>query len=174
MENSFKIIKPEQIQDNLFKLIGSDWMLVSAGKPEHYNMMTASWGFAGVLWRKPVAVAFIRPNRYTYEFAENNPYYTLSFFDEDQRDILNLCGTISGRDVNKMGIEGITPLITPLGNVCFREAKLVLECRKLYFDDIKPELFQAFELEKIYPKKDYHRSYIGEIVNVWQKERPLP
>ena len=169
MEQIFNKITPEAIDENLFKLIGKDWMLVCAGKPENYNMMTASWGFAGILWRKPVAVAFIRPNRHTYDFIEENPYYTLSFFEEAHREILNLCGTVSGRDMNKMAIDGITPLVTPLGNICFQEAKLVLECRKLYFDDIKPELFQAFELEKIYPKKDYHRFYIGEIVNVWKK-----
>lgn len=170
MEKHFNKIKPEAIEDNLFKLIGTDWMLVCAGKPEDYNMMTASWGFAGILWRKPVAVAFIRPNRYTFEYAEKNPFYTLSFFEEEHRELLNLCGTVSGRDMNKMAVEGLTPMTTPLGNVSFEEAKLVLECRKLYYDDVKPELFQAFELEKIYPKKDYHRFYIGEIVNVWRKK----
>jgi flavin reductase (DIM6/NTAB) family NADH-FMN oxidoreductase RutF len=169
MEEKFSIIKPESIEDNLFKLIGSDWMLVCAGKPDNYNMMTASWGFAGVLWRKHVAVAFIRPQRHTFGFMENNAYYSLSFFGEEHREILNLCGTVSGRDLNKMDIEGLTPLETPLGNVIFEEARLVFECRKLYYDDIKPELFQAFEIEKIYPTKDYHRFFIGEIVNVWKK-----
>jgi flavin reductase (DIM6/NTAB) family NADH-FMN oxidoreductase RutF len=169
MEDKFSIIKPESIEDNLFKLIGSDWMLVCAGKPDNYNMMTASWGFAGVLWRKHVAVAFIRPQRHTFGFMESNAYYSLSFFGEEHREILNLCGTVSGRDLNKMDIEGLTPLETPLGNVIFEEARLVFECRKLYYDDIKPELFQAFEIEKIYPTKDYHRFFIGEIVNVWKK-----
>ncbi len=169
MEEKFSIIKPEAIEDNLFKLIGTDWMLVCAGKPDNYNMMTASWGFAGVLWRKPVAVAFIRPQRHTFGFMENNAYYSLNFFGEEHREILNLCGSLSGRDINKMDVDGLTPMETPLGNVSFEEARLVLECRKLYYDDIKPELFQAFEIEKIYPKKDYHRFYIGEIVNVWKK-----
>ena len=169
MDDLFKIIKPEAIDDNLFKLIGTDWMLICAGKPENYNMMTASWGFAGFLWRKPVSMVFIRPQRFTYEFIETNPFYTISFFGEEHRELLNLCGTVSGRDMNKMEVDGLTPIVSPQGNVAFQEAKLVLECRKLYFDDIKPEFFLSFEIEKVYPQKDYHRFYIGEIVNVWKK-----
>jgi len=170
MLNNFTQIKPEDIEDNIFKLIGTDWMLVCAGTPQNFNMMTASWGCAGVLWRKPVAITFVRPQRHTFSFMENNGWYTLSFFGEEMRDILNLCGTVSGRDLNKMNIEGITPLETPKGNIVFEEAKLVLECRKMYYDDIKPGLFQVFELEMIYPSKDYHRFYIGEISGAWIKK----
>lgn len=170
MEQLFQRIHTEEIQDNLFKLIGKDWMLVTAGTPEKYNMMTASWGCGGVLWRKPVAITFVRPQRYTYEFLEKQPFFTLSFFPEAQKDLLNLCGTTSGRDLNKMNIEGLNAVSTASGSVAFEEARLVLECRKIYFDDIKPEFFQVFDIEKVYPSKDYHRFYIGEIVNAWQKK----
>ncbi|HSV76068.1 MAG TPA: flavin reductase [Bacteroidales bacterium] len=171
MLDRFTLIKPENIEDNIFKLIGTDWMLICSGQPENYNMMTASWGFAGVLWRKPVAVVFIRPQRHTYSFVENNAWFTLNFFGDKSRDILNLCGTVSGRDLNKMSIEGLSPITTPQGNIVFEESKLMLECRKLYYDDVKPEFFQVFELETIYPSKDYHRFFIGEITNVWKNNR---
>ncbi len=171
MEQIFEKIKPEQIEENIFKLIGSDWMLVCAGNIKKYNMMTASWGCAGVLWRKPIAITFIRPQRYTFEFAENNAHYTLSFFEEKHRELLNLCGTTSGRDLNKMDIEGLDALETPTGNVVFEQAKLVLECRKVYYDDINPDFFQVFDIEKVYPQKDYHRFYIGEILNVWRRKK---
>ena len=170
MLENFVQIKPEDIEDNIFKLIGTDWMLVCAGTLSNFNMMTASWGCAGVLWRKPVSISFVRPQRHTFSFMENNGWYTLNFFGEEMRDILNLCGTVSGRDLNKMDIEGLTPIQTPKGNVVFAESRLVLECRKMYYDDIKPELFQVFELEMIYPSKDYHRFYIGEIAGAWLKE----
>jgi len=170
MNDIFSIIKPEAIEDNLFKLIGTDWMLITAGRPDNYNMMTASWGCAGVLWRKPIAVTFVRPQRHTFGFVEENPWYTINFFGEEHREILNLCGTVSGRDMNKMDIDGLTPIVTPLGNVTFEESRLMLECRKIYYDDIKPERFLAFEIEKIYPGKDYHRFFIGEIENVWKKK----
>ncbi len=169
MEDIFQTIGTEDIQENIFQLIGKDWMLISGGTMDHYNMMTASWGTACVLWRKPVIITFIRPQRYTYEFIEKQPYFSVSFFGEQHKDLLNLCGTTSGRDLNKMTIDGLTALQTPNGAVGFREAKLLLECRKIYFDDIDPAFFQVFEVEKIYPSKDYHRFYIGEITRAWKK-----
>ncbi len=172
MEELFSKISTEDINDNVFKLIGKDWMLITAGQKDAYNMMTASWGAAGVLWRKPVVFTFIRPQRYTYDFIEKNAYFTISFFEEKYRDILNICGTTSGRDLNKMNIEGLTSLQTPSNSIAFQEARLILECRKIYFDDIKPELFQVFDIEKVYPAKDYHRLYIGEIIQAWHKNTP--
>jgi len=170
MEDRFNKIHAEDIPDNVFKLIGKDWMLITAGNKDEYNMMTASWGTAGVLWKKPVIFTFVRPQRYTYEFMEQNARFSVSFFEEKHREILNICGTTSGRDLNKMNIDGLTPMVTPADTVSFREARLVLECRKIYFDDIDPAFFQVFDLETIYPTRDYHRFYVGEIVGAWQKK----
>ncbi len=171
MDKLFEQIKPEKLTDNIFKLIGKDWMLITAGSPADYNMMTASWGCAGFLWSKPVMMTFVRPQRLTYEYLEKRPGFTCSFFEDEHREMLNLCGTTSGRDLNKMDIDGLTPLETPSGHISFKEAKLIIECRKIYFDDVKPELFLAFELEKIYPTKDYHRMYIGEIRQIWERKK---
>ena len=66
----FKSIAPQELTDNTFKLIGSDWGLVTAGDSESFNTMTISWGGLGVLWNKPVAFTFIRPQRYTFEFHD--------------------------------------------------------------------------------------------------------
>jgi len=98
IEKLFRKINPEDVRGNVFSMIGNDWMLITAGKRNHYNMMTASWGSAGVLWKKPVIFVFIRPQRYTYEFIEKQANFTVSFFNEEYRDLLNLCGTTSGRD----------------------------------------------------------------------------
>lgn len=170
MDKLFNKIHPKDIKENIFKLIGDEWMLITAGAIDHYNMMTASWGTAGILWRKPVVFTFIRPQRYTYEFMEEHAHFSLSFFPEEHKDLLNLCGTTSGRDLNKMNIDGLTAMETPNATIGFQEAKLVLECRKIYFDDIKPEFFQVFDIEKVYPQKDYHRLYVGEILQAWEKK----
>lgn len=171
MKELFENILPESIEENVFKLIGSDWMLICAGTPDHYNMMTAAWGFAGVLWKKHVAVVFVRPQRHTLLFLEEQPSFTLNFFNDEHRDLLNLCGTKSGRDINKMAIKGLDVVETERGNLGFRQARMILECRKLYQDDINPAQFLAFEQEKIYPQKDYHRFYIGEITDVWRAKK---
>lgn len=63
-------IDPKEIRDNAVQLIGHDWMLVTAGTPEHFNMMTASWGGLGFMWKRPVAFVVIRPQRYTFDFIE--------------------------------------------------------------------------------------------------------
>ena len=82
----FKKISAEELNENFIDLIGNKWMLITAGKGESVNTMTASWGGVGELWNKNVAFTFIRPTRYTYEFVENNELCTLSFFDEEYRE----------------------------------------------------------------------------------------
>ena len=159
-----------QINENPFRLIGSDWMLITAGNLKSFNTMTASWGGMGVLWNKQVVFIFIRPQRYTYGFAEDSDGFTLCFFDESYRDILQYCGSHSGRDVNKPEKTGLIPRETPSGRVYFEQARLVMDCRKLYAGNIRPENFLDRELErKIYPGNDHHRFYVGEITWCMQK-----
>ena len=166
----FKNIPPETLNENPFKLIGADNMLITAGTKEKFNMMTAGWGALGVLWRKNVCFCFIRPNRHTYGFVENAQYFTLSFFDARHRDILELCGTKSGRDIDKMRIAGLTPVVGDCGAIYFAEARLVIVCRKIYHHDIAPENFRDSTIMENYPKRDFHRMFVGEIVDVMRRE----
>jgi len=123
----------------------------------------------GELWFKPVVFAFIRPTRYTLEFVEQKPTFTLSFFDETQRKALSFCGANSGRDCDKTAATGLTPIATDSGSVAFEEARLVIECRKMYFQDVDPENFLVPEIEENYPDKDYHRMFIGEVLRVLRR-----
>jgi flavin reductase (DIM6/NTAB) family NADH-FMN oxidoreductase RutF len=169
MYQEFKSINPYELNESAFRLVGKDWMLVVAGNMENYNMMTASWGSLGVLWNKPVASVFIRPPRFTYEYIEKNSYFTLCFFDEKYRKLLNILGSKSGRNINKMQLDELEALPLENGGVYFNQARLVIECRKLYYNDIDPENFLDASISGHYPKKDYHRMYIGEVVNVLGK-----
>jgi flavin reductase (DIM6/NTAB) family NADH-FMN oxidoreductase RutF len=168
--NTFKLIDPTHVEENIFQLIAKDWMLITAGNMKSYNMMTASWGGMGHLWNKQIAICFIRPQRYTYEFVEKNDFFTLSFFDNKFRKILNYLGTESGKNVNKMKVDGLTPITSKNNSIYFEEARLVMECRKLYFDDIKPSNFLNETIDILYPIKDYHRMYFGEITKCLMKE----
>ncbi len=166
MENSYTHINVKDLTENVFKLVDDDWMLITAGKDNDFNTMTASWGGFGILWHKPVSFIFIRPQRYTYEFAEKYNFYTLSFFEEKYRGALQLCGSSSGRDVNKAEQTGLTPSQTEHKNIFFREARLIMECRKLFRSDFSPEHFVDSKLIKeAYPKSDFHRMYIGEVIS---------
>ena len=109
MMNTMKKIDPKEIRDNAVQLIGHDWMLVTAGTPEHFNMMTASWGGLGFMWKRPVAFVVIRPQRYTFGFIEKGEEFTLSFFSHEYHKALSVCGTTSGRDTDKVAASGLTP-----------------------------------------------------------------
>lgn len=171
--SEFVKIKPKEIDENTFKLIGSDWMLITAGTEKEFNTMTASWGGLGILWHKNVCTIFIRPQRHTYGFVEQSDFFTLSFFGSAHREVLKYCGSHSGRDVDKVAETGITPAFSENGGIYFQEAKLVLECRKLYYQDITPDHFLDDSIQENYPKDDYHRMYIGEIIGCYKSgEQP--
>ncbi|HOD13732.1 MAG TPA: flavin reductase family protein [Spirochaetota bacterium] len=165
----FFAIEPGKLNENVFDLLGNGWMLVTAGTISAFNTMTASWGGMGVLWNKNVCYIVIRPQRHTYTFLEKSQYFTLSFFHEKYREVLKFCGARSGRDVDKMKETGITPVQTANGSVCFSEARIVIECKKVYYQDIDPKNFIDESIGKNYPDRDYHRMYIGEIVSMMIK-----
>ncbi len=169
MEKVFRETDVQSLKESTFKLLGSDWMLITAGSIESFNTMTAAWGGLGVLWDKNVCYCFIRPQRYTYEFMEKADSFTLSFFEEKYRDMLDFCGVNSGRDTDKVKETGITPAGGKLSTVYFSEARLVFICRKIYFQDLIPDHFLDQSIQKNYPIKDYHRMYIGEIVSCLKK-----
>lgn len=167
---NFKEIKPEELNFNPFTKIGSDWMLITAGNEDGYNTMTASWGGTGVFWGKNVVTAYIRPQRYTKEFVDANDVFTLSFFPPEYKQALNLCGTVSGRDCDKVSQAGLTPYYVD-GTTSFTQADMIFVCKKIYKDEMPAENFIAKENdEKWYPNKDYHTMYIAEILNVYLKD----
>ena len=150
--------------DPIFHRIGSDWMLISASDGERVNTMTASWGCCGVLWSKPIAVCFIRPQRHTFSIIEGATHFSLAFFDGEEREALRYCGKYSGRDGDKFKGAGLTCLQTEDGIPYPKEAKKVLICKKIYVDHIKEDGFLDPSLLSNYPEKDYHGVFVGEIV----------
>lgn len=170
---NFKEITPRDLQDNFFHRIGTDWMLVGAGTPQHCNAMTASWGQLGHVWNTFVSTVYVRPQRYTYEFVEQYERYSISFFAPGtQRQALNIMGSQSGRDGDKIAQAGLTVAgFGPHNTAAFHEANLVLICRKLYSQDIKAEHFvEPAMIETYYPERDFHRMYVGAIEQVLVRE----
>ncbi|HNW98389.1 MAG TPA: flavin reductase [Bacteroidales bacterium] len=161
-------IDPENLNENFIKLIGRDWMLITAGNIKSFNTMTAAWGSIGFLWNRPVALCYVRPTRFTFDFMEKNNDFTLSFFEEQYKDALNVCGVKSGRDTDKIKETGLIPMETKNGNIYFKQARLVMECKKIYTDFIFPEKFIDKSIDKNYPLKDYHKMYIGQIMHCFK------
>ena len=153
---SFREVDLKSLEFSPFAKIGDEWALLTAGTTSGYNTMTVSWGGMGVLWGKDVVTVYVRPQRYTKEFVDANERFTLSFYAPEHKEALRYLGTHSGRDSYKATHVGFTP--------AYEQASLVLVCRKLYADDIKPEKFLDGSIDaRCYPEKDYHTMYIAEV-----------
>ena len=164
----FKEINAKEINDNLIKAIADEWMLISAGDREKYNMMTASWGFAGEMWGNDSVIAMIRPQRYTMDFVDNKDYFALSFYGNN-KEIHKVCGSKSGRDVDKTVLTGLTPVFSD-DTVYFEEARLVIICKKQYVGRLEENNFIDKEPLKWYTEKDFHYMIFGKIEKVLVKE----
>lgn len=166
---SFKEIGINSFETGIFNDIGKKWMLISAAKPDgSINTMTASWGGMGVLWNKNVFFCFVRPQRYTHEFTEASDRISLSFFGEEYRDALTLCGRKSGRNCEKIKLANLTP-INQNGDVGFEEAERIIYGKKIYAGKLDPKAFLSDDIEKHY-NGDYHTVYICEIEKIVEKE----
>jgi len=163
----FQKIESEDL-GNAFKLIGRDWMLITAKAGDKLNTMTASWGGMGHLWNRDVVYIFIRPQRHTLNFIEENDSFTLTFFPESYRNDLTYLGTVSGRDEDKIAETSLTPVVE--GEFpYFEESDVVIKCKKIYKQKLDRECFLDPSIEKNYDN-DYHFMYIGEVVEVLKKE----
>ena len=167
---AFKETDIKKLNINPFSLIGDEWLLVTAGIKNKFNTLTASWGGLGVFWGKNTATIYIRESRFTKEFIDSNDTFTLSFFNEDYKKSLNICGSVSGRDVNKVEKTNLTPVFDD-NSTYFAEAKMVMVCKKMYHTDLKLENFDESKYnETMYANGDYHTIYIAEIMQVLIQE----
>ena len=151
------------------QLWSEQWMVLTSGSfvDDRFNAMAVGWGSFGTMWSKPFAQVVVRPTRYTLEFMEQYDTFTLCAFPEAHRKAVQLLGTKSGRDGDKITESGLTPVAaTKVAAPCFAEAELVIECRKIYWQDMDSANFLDPAISKNYPRKDYHRIYFGEIVAI--------
>jgi flavin reductase (DIM6/NTAB) family NADH-FMN oxidoreductase RutF len=161
----FISISPEKITDNTFTLIGTEWMLITGGTIQKHNCMTASWCGFGVLWHKPVVFVFVRPQRYTYEFLQNNEFFTLSFFDLPYKPQLQFCGTKSGRDFDKAKECNFSVIETKNKAIGYEQAKLIIECKTLFSQQLSQENFIDTTPLHHYSQGDFHVQIIAEITD---------
>ena len=165
-----KEINAEEVKDNPFTLIGKDWMLITAEKEGKVNMMTASWGGVGVIWGKNAATVYIRQSRYTKPFIDEGETFSLCVLPSEMREVLNFCGSKSGRDFDKVKETGLT--VEHADSVpYFKESRLVLVCKKMFQQrlDMNNAVDKSLA-EKFYGSGDYHDMYIAEITKVLIKE----
>lgn len=168
--------QPIEINDfnlNIFHDWNNGWFLLTAGdfSTGQYNTMTVSWGSMGIMWGKPFVQVVVRPTRHTYQFMEQHSTFTLCAFSKKYRNALNLLGMKSGRYSDKITEAKLTPVVsTSVAAPGFAEADLVIECQKMYYDDLEPTHFLAAQIASHY-NQDYHRVYYGEITAILGLEK---
>jgi flavin reductase (DIM6/NTAB) family NADH-FMN oxidoreductase RutF len=148
------------------------WLLLTAGTLDDCNMMTVAWGSIGCMWSKPFVQIVVRPQRHTYRYTERSDSFTLCAFPEKYRQDLQILGSLSGRDGDKLAKTGLTPMKSKkVSAPSYREANLILECRKIYYQDFDPKGFLDGSIQDNYAARDYHRVYYGEILTAFGKEK---
>ena len=161
-------------------------VLLTAAADGKANPMTIGWGTLGIEWGKPVFVCYVRTGRYTHglldragEFTVNVPLAGAGAADEARvREVLSVCGTRSGRDMDKVSELGLTPVPgVDVSAPGFEELPLTLECRVLYRRNQDISLLPDDVRERCYPadapseaagsNRDHHTEYYGEIVHAY-------
>lgn len=134
------------------------------------DTMTIGWGTIGVQWGKPIFIAFVRESRYTKQLLDKNGEFTVNVpLGQVDKNILQVCGTKSGRDTDKIGALGLTLEEGETVSVpAIRQLPLTLECKVIYKQDQEPSaIFPEYDA-RYYAKGtrnegDYHTAYYGEI-----------
>ncbi|MBQ9896812.1 MAG: hypothetical protein IJQ63_09095 [Synergistaceae bacterium] len=149
--------------------VGKDLALLTAGTREKFNSLTIMYGAKGMIWGKNAYFAFIKPERFTWEFINSNNYFTVSYFPPELDYIHKIFGFKSGRYADKVKEAGLTPEFLTHG-ISFQEAREVFECRKIYmkqFDrsDIPSEILAKYDDPNDIIHGQCHYQIIGEIIN---------
>lgn len=174
-ESLFTEISPEQISENVFKLVGKDYTVITSGSENKYNSMVASDGGMGLLLGKPVTWCCLRANRYTLEFIKETKTYTMTYFDDQYKNQFLLFGKKSGRNSDKMKEATLPTIKTPSGNISYKDAKLIIECTLTEITTVQPDDFYnednlKFVTDANKEVGDYHKIVIGNITKVWVKK----
>ena len=162
-------MKLDELKFAPFYDLDRSYALLTAGRKEDFNTMTISWGGFGTLWNKPVVTVYVKPIRYTYSYMENNDYFTVSFYDDKYKKDLITLGTKSGRDTDKISLTGLNPFFL-YDSVTFKEAKVTLLCKKIYYQDMDLEVIEknlpSDIYDRFYGDDPIHRMYIGEVIDI--------
>ena len=171
----FTAIDAPEIDESVFNLVGRDYFVITSGSADHYNSMVAGWGGFGVLFNQPTTWCMLRANRYTLELIRERGTYTMAWFDDNFKEQVTAFGMSSGRDSDKMQKTKLIAAQTPSGNMAWKEAKLIVECRLSELTTVSPDDFtdqssKDFVISAHGEAGEYHKLVFGEITAVWKRK----
>ena len=173
-EELFQKVEPESFNNNVFSLMSNAAVLTS-GNDEDFNSMTIGWGGWGIYFQEPAFWCFLRANRYTLEFIRKTKTYTISFFGKDYENDVMHFGKSSGRNSDKMKTHELNSVFTPLNNISYKEACIIIECELVNITTVNPENYYSEDSKKFLEEafleaNDYHKMVFGKITNIWTKK----
>lgn len=153
-------------------------VLVTTKTDDKVNSMTIGWGTYGTEWGTEMFVVYVRESRFTRELLDKNPEFTINIpYGEFDKEIIKVCGTKSGRDMDKIAELGLTLEESEIVSVPgLKELPITLECKVIFRQKQEIELI-AEKFQKYYPyevgneaadaTRDAHIAYYGEVVNAY-------
>lgn len=154
-------------EDSIRKISEGAFLTVRSGSD--LNTMTIGWATFGIIWSKPILMVAVRSSRYSFGIIERAMDFTVTVPAGDMRKELAYCGSQSGRNGDKFkacnlrtvpGRQVSSPVIQTDGRH--------YECRILYKSAMDPAHLDKSCASSLYPLKDYHTFYFGEILDCYE------
>jgi len=160
----------EQADELMKRITKGAFLTVKEG--DRVNTMTIGWATIGFVWKKEIFMVAVRDSRYTFQLIDNTDNFTVTIPTGNAgKEALAFCGTKSGRDHDKLAACGLalnqgqkvaSPVIALPG--------VHYECKIIYKSAMNPAFLDPAADDKLYPQKDYHTLYFGEIVACYETE----
>lgn len=149
----------------------SGLFLLSQGKDGKPNAMIIGWGLLGTIWRRPVFVVAVRLSRHTHKLLEESDSFTVCLPGKGMAKWLDVCGTKSGRNIDKFNELGMTAAKSVNVDAPYiQECPVHFECEIVYRNEMRPGQLKKTIEDEVYPNKDMHVIYYGEVKGVYAVE----
>jgi flavin reductase (DIM6/NTAB) family NADH-FMN oxidoreductase RutF len=153
--------------DRTMQMLANGGLLLASTRADGAsNAMTIGWASLGIIWGLPMMVVLVRPSRYTYQFIESSGLFTVNVPTEAMRPYVNMCGTKSGRELDKLA-DVATSMGQAVEAVVLDNCPLVYECKVVHTNDVIPQNLAPYIDERAYARGDYHRVYYGQIMGTF-------
>ncbi len=148
-------------------------VFITVGGKEKPNTMTIGWGHMGVIWTRPVFIAYVRYSRHTYDCLLAAEDFTINIPEEGTlKDALKIAGTQSGRDIDKFEEAKLTQRPSQkVQSPGIEQCPLNIECRIIYKQTMEPALVPEDVKARYYPHHDTHIMFFGEILEITDSKK---
>lgn len=163
-------VEVTEVAGTITRALQNGGVYLNSRVADKINSMVIGWGQIGRIWNRQAFVAYVRMRRYTRELLDKNPEFTVSVpVNGQDRKAFEICGTKSGRDMDKIREAGLTAVPAEIVSVpAIREFPLTLECRVMYRQQqVAADLPEDIRAQFYSDETEDHVVYYGEIVSAY-------